>query len=72
MFIFGDFPPVAKYIADSKIERIELGADDDRKVRAASDRFIDRYLAERDAKGLPAREVYGQMKALSARYASGG
>jgi len=72
MFIFGDFPPVAKYIADSKIEHIELSADDDRKVRAASDRFIDRYLGERDAKGLPAREVYGQMKALAARYASGG
>jgi TRAP-type C4-dicarboxylate transport system substrate-binding protein len=72
MYIWGDFPPVAKYVADSKVEHIELGADDDRKVRAASDRFIDRYLSELNAKGLPAREVYGQMKSLSARYAAGG
>jgi TRAP-type C4-dicarboxylate transport system substrate-binding protein len=72
MFIWGDFPPVAKYVADNKIEHIALSADDDRKVRAASDRFIDRYLGELNAKGLPAREVYGQMKALAARYAAGG
>ena len=72
IFVWGDFPPVGKYIAENKIETVPLAAADDRKVREASDSFIERRIAELERKGVPAREVYGKMKALSAKYAAGG
>ena len=39
-----------------------------KEMRDLSEKFIEKTLADLEAKGLPGREVYAKMKAMSAEY----
>lgn len=65
---WSDFPFFLKYMKGTKIETVPMSAAADGEMRALADKVIGRRIAELEKKGLPAREVYGKMKALSAKY----
>ena len=49
------------------LRRLAL-SDADKEMRDLSEKFIEKTLADLEAKGLPGREVYAKMKAMSAEY----
>lgn len=66
---WGNVPEVDKYLADSKIQTVKLGAGDDASMRKIADKIVEERIKEVAAKGLPAREFYAKAKELSAKYA---
>ena len=65
-----DFPVFTEYMKKINIESVPLSAEADARMRQAADKVIEAKIADLEKKGLPAREVFGKMKALSAKYAS--
>ena len=65
-----DFPAMTGYIEKLAIEEVPLSAEADAAMREAAERVMDAKIAALEQKGLPAREAYSRMKALSAKYAT--
>jgi TRAP-type C4-dicarboxylate transport system substrate-binding protein len=66
---WSDFPVFTRYMGALKLNRVSLSKDSDREMRALAVKVMDRRIAEMEQKGLPARKVYNEMKALAAKYA---
>ena len=58
-----------KLIVDGGAQAIRLSKDDDARFRKIGAQVTEAKLKELEGKGLPAREVYKQMRALSDRHA---
>jgi TRAP-type transport system periplasmic protein len=58
-----------KLIVDGGAEAIKLSKEEDAKFRKIGAQVTEAKLKELEGKGLPAREVYKQMRALSERHA---
>ena len=56
------------YVKNSNVQPVRLDPAADQEMRRLSDEFIETKLKELDAKKLPGRAVYKQMKELSAKY----
>ncbi len=65
-----DFPRFSKYMAKSNITDVAVDPAADTALRKLADKIIEDRLVSLEKKGLPARRVYGKMKALSAKYSS--
>lgn len=63
-----DFPRYTKYMAGAKINAVNMSAKADAEMRAVAAKVVGRKIAAMEKKGLPAREVYAKLKALSAKY----
>ena len=64
-----DPPPFSKYMNNLKISRVALSKAADAQMRALAGKVMDERIAGLEKKGLPARAVYGELTALSAKYA---
>ncbi len=67
---WSDFPAFTKYMGKLKLNTVSLSAAADKEMRAVATRVMDKRIAAMEKKGLPARKVYNEMKALAAKYAS--
>lgn len=67
---WSDFPAFTKYMGKLKLDTVSLSAAADKEMRAAAAKVMDRRIAAMEKKGLPARKVYAEMKALAAIYAN--
>ena len=67
---WADFPVFNNYMKKIKIEAVPISAEADARMREAAAKVIEAKIAGMEKKGLPAREVFGKMKALSAKYSS--
>jgi TRAP-type transport system periplasmic protein len=61
--------PGKKALIDGGAEAIRLNAADDAKVRKVGEQVSDAKIKELEGKGLPARQVYDMMRALSEKHA---
>ncbi len=66
---WADFPVFTGYMKKIALETVPMSAAADANMRDLAERVIARKIDELEKKGLPAREVYGKMKSLSAKYA---
>ena len=66
----GDPPPFTKYMGGLKLNRVELPEAADKEMRALGEKIMDQRIAALEKKGLPARKVYDELKALSAKYSA--
>lgn len=62
------FPAFEKYMSSSNIKTVKMSAEADREMRAIGQKVMDDRIAAMEKKGLPARKVYNEMKALAAKY----
>jgi len=67
---WGGFPAFTKYMNAQKIETVQMSPDADKAMRAAAEKVMNQRIAAMEKKGLPARKVYSEMKALAAKYSS--
>ena len=56
------------FMAKQKINNIKMTADAEKAMRAAAEKVVDGRIAAMEKKGLPAKKVYGEIKALAAKY----
>lgn len=63
--------PGKAYLVREGGETIHLSEAEDAKFKSIAQGVSERRLAELEGKGLPAREVYGKMKAYSEKFAAG-
>ena len=66
----GDFPPFTKYMKALNLNRVALAGNADKEMRALGEKIMDQRIAALEKKGLPARKVYEELKALSAKYSA--
>ena len=66
----GDPPPFTKYMNGLKLNRVSLPGNADKEMRALGEKIMDQRIAALEKKGLPARKVYEELKALSAKYSA--
>lgn len=62
--------PGKAYLVREGGETIHLSEAEDAKFKSIAQGVSERRLAELEGKGLPAREVYGKMKAYSEKFAA--
>ena len=65
---WNDFPAFTKYMGSQKIKTVALSAAADKEMRAVANKVMSQRIAAMEKKGLPARKVYAEMKALAAKY----
>lgn len=65
-----DFPRFTEYMKKANLTTVKLPKSEDEAMHAAAKRVMDARIAELEKKGLPAREVYSRLQALSAKYAA--
>lgn len=65
-----DFPRFTGYMKKAAVNDVAIDPAADRALRALADKVVEDRLVVLEKKGLPAREVYGKMKALSAKYSN--
>lgn len=65
---WSDFPAFKKYMGGSKIKTVKMSASADKEMRAIGEKVMSDRIAGMEKKGLPARKVYNEMKALAAKY----
>ena len=65
---WSDFPKFTKYMDSLKLNMVPLSAAADKEMRAIAKQVMDKRIAAMEKKGLPARKVYNEMKALAAKY----
>ena len=65
-----DPPPFTKYMNGLKLNRVSLPAEADKQMRALGEKIMGERVAALEKKGLPARKVYDELKALSAKYSA--
>jgi len=63
-----DFPRFTKYMKGANLTNVKLAASADKTMRAQAARMMDQRVSALEKKGLPARAVYGKLRALSAKY----
>lgn len=68
MEVWGKVDARTAYLEKADINKVELDPAADKEMRDLSEKFIESKLNELEGQGLPAREVYEKMKALSAEY----
>ncbi|MCB1437091.1 MAG: TRAP transporter substrate-binding protein [Rhodobiaceae bacterium] len=68
MEVWGKVAAREDYLAKADINKVALDPAADKEMRDLSEKFIEKTLADLEAKGLPGREVYAKMKAMSAEY----
>lgn len=68
MEVWGTVTARNEYLKKVAITKIDLPEADDKEMRELAEQFIDKTLAALEAKGLPAREVYAKIKAMSAEF----
>lgn len=66
--VWGNMDARNEYLAKAALNRVNLPEADDKAMRALADQFIEKTLADLESKGLPAREAYARIKALSAEF----
>lgn len=66
---WSDYPVFNNYMNGLKIETVAMSAAADREMREVTAKIMDGKLAELEKKGLPARKVYSEIRALAAKYA---
>ena len=67
---WADFPVFLNYMKSLKIQTVEVSAKANAEMRQVAARVMADKVAGLEKKGLPAGEVYTQLKALSAKYAA--
>ena len=67
---WADFPVFTDYMKKLDIKSVQLGAGSEARMREAAGKVMEAKIAALEKKGVPAREVFEKMKALSAKYAS--
>ena len=65
---WSDFPVFTKYMGKQKIKSVKMSAAADKEMRAIGQKVMSKRIAAMEKKGLPAKKVYGEMKALAAKY----
>ncbi len=65
---WADFPVYLDYVKKLNIEEVQLSAEADQRMRELAEKVMSEKIAGLEKKGLPAREVYDKLKALSAQY----
>ena len=65
---WSDFPKFTKYMGALTLNMVPLSAAADKEMRAIAKQVMDKRIAAMEKKGLPARKVYNEMKALAAKY----
>ena len=65
---WNDFPVFTKYYNGSNITEVAIDPATDASMRVLADKIVGERIAALEKKGLPARQVHGKMKALSAKY----
>lgn len=65
---WGDSPAFAAYLKKANYDKISLSAADEKEMRGLAEKFTEQKLQELEKKGLPGREVYAKIMALSAKY----
>ena len=65
---WSDFPAFLDYRKQHPMERIRPSAEAEKEMREAAAKVTEQKLAELEKKGLPARKMYEEMKALAAKY----
>ena len=66
----GDPPPFTKYMNGLGLNRVSLPAAADNEMRALAEKIMGERIAALEKKGLAARKVYDELKALSAKYSA--
>lgn len=66
--VWGKVDARTAYLDKANINLVALDPAADKEMRELSEKFIENKLKELEGEGLPAREVYEKMKALSAEY----
>ncbi len=70
-FAWGGDPKVfTKYMSGLKLNRVALPEAADKEMRALGEKIMGQRIAALEKKGLPARKVYDELKALSAKYSA--
>ena len=65
---WSDFPAFNKYMGAQKIQTVRMSASADKEMRAVGQKVMDDRIAAMEKKGLPARKVYNELRALAAKY----
>jgi TRAP-type C4-dicarboxylate transport system substrate-binding protein len=65
---WSDFPAFKNYMGGSKIKTVKMSASADKEMRAIGEKVMNDRIAGMEKKGLPARKVYNEIKALAAKY----
>ena len=56
------------FMSKQAIKTVKMSAEADKAMRAAAEKVVDERIAATEKKGLPARKVYSEIKALAAKY----
>ena len=62
------FPAFEKYMSGANIKTVKMSAEADKEMRAIGEKVMNDRIAAMEKKGLPARKVYEEMRALAAKY----
>lgn len=65
---WSDFPTFNKYMGEQKIETVRMSSQGEQEMRAIVEKVMDERIAAMEKKGLPARKVFNEIKALAAKY----
>jgi TRAP-type C4-dicarboxylate transport system substrate-binding protein len=65
---WSDFPAFTKYMGKQKINEVKISASANAEMRALGKKVMDGRIAAMEKKGLPARKVFNEMRALAAGY----
>ena len=65
---WSDFPVFTKYMGKQKIKSVKMSAAADKEMRAIGQKVMSKRISTMEKKGLPAKKVFGEMKALAAKY----
>ncbi len=66
---WSDFPVFTNYMGGQNIQTVKMSAEADKEMRAIAGRVMEDRITAMEKKGLPARQVYAEIKALAAKYA---
>ena len=67
---WGDFPVFLDYMKKADIAPVEISEAANAEMRSVAARVMEEKVAALEKKGLPGRDVYTRLKALSAKYAA--
>ncbi len=65
---WSDFPAFVAYNKTMELKKVKVVPEADRKMREVAEKVVAERIAAMEKKGLPARKVYAEIKALAAKY----
>ena len=65
---WSDFPKFVEYNKTMELKRVKVSPKADKQMRAVGAKVIAKRIAAMEKKGLPAKKVYNEIKALAAKY----